>query len=77
MGIGTSYLNPLFTDGTRHFSTRFNFDDHLGLGYRWGGEASHFGSQEVTLRLEHFSNAGLREPNPGMNFIELRYGHDL
>jgi hypothetical protein len=26
----------------------------------------------ASLRLQHFSNAGIREPNPGINFAQLR-----
>jgi lipid A 3-O-deacylase len=28
---------------------------------------------ELQLRLEHVSNAGIKEPNPGANFVQLRY----
>ena len=30
---------------------------------------------EIVLRAEHFSNAGIKPPNPGQNFLELRYVH--
>ena len=46
-------------------STRFQFGDHVGLGYR-------FERYDVSLRLQHLSNAGIRNPNPGINFLELR-----
>ena len=29
--------------------------------------------QEVSLRFQHFSNAGIKEPNPGENFFQVRY----
>jgi len=29
----------------------------------------------VALRIQHFSNAGLSEPNPGANFVQLRYAY--
>ena len=28
---------------------------------------------ELALRLQHFSNAGIKHPNPGENFVQLRY----
>ncbi len=52
------------------FSTRFQFGDHVALGYR-------FERYDLSLRLQHLSNAGIRNPNPGINFLELRLGYDL
>jgi hypothetical protein len=71
MGIGANVVAPRFRYGCKTFSTTFQFGDHVGLGYRFGAQAS----EAVSLRFEHFSNAGMREPNPGQNFIELRYAH--
>jgi hypothetical protein len=34
-----------------------------------------FGDQlqwDVAARLQHFSNAGINNPNPGINFFQLR-----
>jgi len=76
-GVGANYLTPVFQDSDRRFSTKFNFGDHLGLGYRWGKGPSGSGAHELTVRIEHFSNAGIREPNPGMNFFEIRYANDF
>jgi len=46
-----------------------NFGDHIALGLRLGDRQEH----ELQLRVEHFSNAGLRKPNPGENFGQVRY----
>jgi hypothetical protein len=37
----------------------------------WGPRQEH----ELSLRLQHASNAGVKEPNPGVNFLLLRYAH--
>jgi hypothetical protein len=29
------------------------------------------------LRLQHLSNAGLRNPNPGINFLMLRLAYEM
>ena len=29
----------------------------------------------VILRVEHTSNASIKKPNPGENFVQLRYGY--
>jgi hypothetical protein len=68
-GIGANVIAPAYhTDGKR-FSTAFNFGDHLAIGREFG--AAH--RQEIALRVEHFSNAGIDHPNPGENFIQLRW----
>jgi hypothetical protein len=68
-GIGVNVLAPVFRDGDRRFSTAFNFGDHVALGRSFGAG----GAQEVSLRLQHFSNAGIKHPNPGINFVQIRY----
>lgn len=70
-GIGVNTIFPLFETGRRRFSTEFNFGDHLGIGRKFG-DARH---DEVELRIEHYSNGGYRNPNPGVNWGELRYMH--
>jgi lipid A 3-O-deacylase len=68
-GIGINFLSPVYRVGGRRFSSSLNFGDHLGLGWRSGKAAEH----EWVLRVQHFSNAGLRVPNPGEDFAQLRY----
>jgi len=68
-GIGANWIFPIYRNGDREFSTTFNFGDHIGAGWRFGDAGQH----EVTLRLQHLSNAGIKHPNPGENFVQLRY----
>jgi hypothetical protein len=68
-GIGVNLLDPIYRSSDKRFSTAFNFGDHVGIGVQFG-EAR---AQELTLRLQHFSNAGIKDPNPGENFVQLRY----
>lgn len=72
-GIGLNLLTPVYQRENKHFSTRYNFGDHIGLAYQWGGHEAH----ELGLRLQHYSNAGLKKPNPGENFLQLRYAYRL
>ena len=67
-GIGANLLTPVYRTRDKTFSTRFNFGDHLGFGYRAIASPS-----EWALRLQHFSNAGIEDPNPGENFLQLRW----
>lgn len=59
---------PLFSTGQKRFSSKFNFDDHVAIG-------RDFGHVEVSLRGEHFSNAGISRPNPGEDFGQLRIAY--
>lgn len=69
LGIGANGIAPRYQDGHRRFSTEFNFGSHLAVGRSFGAAREH----EVALRIEHFSNGGISEPNPGINFVQLRY----
>lgn len=69
-GLGMSYaLNHRYLTDRKEFSTRYNFATHIGIGYLFGQQLSN----EVSLRLEHHSNAAIKQPNPGENFLQLRY----
>jgi lipid A 3-O-deacylase len=70
-GIGVNVLMPIYRSRDKRFSTAFNFGDHLAMGLRFGETKQH----ELALRLQHFSNAGIKHPNPGENFVQLRYAH--
>jgi lipid A 3-O-deacylase len=68
-GIGLNLIGPVYRSGQKRFSTAFNFGDHLAVGYQWGERRQH----ELALRVQHFSNAGIKQPNPGEDFGQLRY----
>ncbi|MGZ5195058.1 MAG: acyloxyacyl hydrolase [Ramlibacter sp.] len=68
-GIGASVTSPVYRTATKAFSTSFNFVDVVGIGRSL--DARH--SQELSLRLQHISNADIKKPNPGENFLQLRY----
>jgi len=68
-GEGIAVSDGRYASGDRFFSTRFNFVTNVGAGWVWGR------SHEVSLRIAHASNAGIRQPNPGENLLQLRYLH--
>ncbi|RZL93502.1 MAG: acyloxyacyl hydrolase [Variovorax sp.] len=68
-GIGVSLMDKLYATPDRAFSTRFQFTEVLGIGRNFGANGAH----ELSLRVQHFSNAGIKKPNPGENFVRLRY----
>jgi lipid A 3-O-deacylase len=69
LGIGLTLMTTVYETQRKRFSTAFNFGDHVAIGRSFGDSGRH----ELAFRLEHFSNAGISEPNPGQNFFQLRY----
>ena len=69
-GLGAHILSDLDVGTGSDFSTRFQFGDHVGVGFR-------FRHYDLGLRFQHLSNGGLRNPNPGINFLILRLQYQL
>ena len=76
-GLGLSYLDGTYSKPSpgkpqgRVFGSRLNFAARLGVGRSFGEQGRH----EVSLNYQHFSNAGLKRPNPGEDFLQLRYAY--
>jgi lipid A 3-O-deacylase len=69
VGTGFTLANKRYQSSHKRFSTTYNFASHLAVGTNFGTQREH----EIMLRVEHYSNAGLKKPNPGENFVQLRY----
>lgn len=69
-GIGISLLDDTNFAG-KDVSTHYQFEDRIGLSMRFGKHEEH----QVTLRYFHYSNAGFKKPNPGLDFVALSYKH--
>lgn len=64
-GVGVSLLSTLYKNRDKEMSTAFQFSDHLGVGYttaRW----------DIGMKLQHYSNASIKSPNAGANWIVLK-----
>lgn len=68
-GVGLTATSSVYRTKQKNFSTSFNFGTHLAVGRSFGENGQH----EIALRIEHFSNAGIKHPNPGENFVQIRY----
>jgi lipid A 3-O-deacylase len=66
--IGFHLLSKKRID-SRRFGSAFQFGDHVGAGLRFGTR----GRYDLSLRYQHLSNGGIRKPNPGINFTQLRF----
>jgi lipid A 3-O-deacylase len=53
----------------RRTQPAWNFDDNMAVGRSFGARNEH----ELSLRVQHTSNAGLRKPNPGFELYFVRY----
>ena len=70
-GVGLTLTTSLYETDRKRFSTSFNFGDHLAAGRNFGQHSEH----ELSLRVQHFSNGGIKRPNPGETFFQLRYAY--
>jgi hypothetical protein len=68
-GIGAHYMSSIYDNNHRSFSTNFQFGDHIGVGYVTDG------GWDIALKIQHFSNGGIKHPNPGANFAVLKAGY--
>lgn len=66
IGIGAHLLSGLYDNNGRKLSTNFQFGDHLGVGYVFTNKL------DVSLKFQHFSNGGFKQPNNGVNFGVVR-----
>lgn len=69
-GLGVHFLSKVHI-GTRDLGSSFQFGTHAGFGLRFGNREQ----WDIAYRYEHLSNAGLKEPNPGINFGMVRFGY--
>ena len=65
-GIGASLFSKTYNNNGNRMSTAFEFADHIGIGYVFNNNF------DLGLRLQHYSNAGIKKPNNGENFVVVR-----
>ena len=67
--IGFHLLSETSVSEKRRFSTTFQFGDHLGVGVRFGYRHA----MDLGYRYQHLSNAGIKHPNNGIEFHQVRF----
>lgn len=70
-GIGANVFSGT-SIGSKNISTAYQFGDSLGIFHRiadtpWG----------VGVRFTHYSNADIKRPNPGQQYLQLRVTYEL
>lgn len=68
-GLGGTVMNHVYRTADEPFSTAFQFTEVVGIGRSFGARGEH----ELSVRAQHVSNASIKKPNPGANFVRLRY----
>ncbi|HEY8608694.1 MAG TPA: acyloxyacyl hydrolase [Noviherbaspirillum sp.] len=68
-GIGAHLFSELYDNDGKQLSTAFQFGDHIGVGYVFDNNL------DIGLKIQHFSNGGIKKPNDGVDFavVRLRY----
>lgn len=69
-GIGASFFSGTSV-GDQKLGSSFNFEDRLGAGVKIGD------TQRVGIRVIHYSNAGLAQPNDGVESYSIFYAHQF
>jgi lipid A 3-O-deacylase len=67
-GIGAYLLSKTINNDANRLPSSFQFGSHVGAGVRIGERA------RIGVALQHLSNAGLKQPNGGIDLIELTGG---
>ena len=65
-GIGVAVFQRTEVEGNK-LGSAFNFEYRLGAGLKFAN------GQEVAVRVIHYSNAGIKEPNDGIEAYSLNY----
>jgi len=67
--VGFHFLSHTSVSTQRMFGSSFQFGDHVGFGVRFGPK----GAYDIGYRYQHLSNAGIKEPNQGINYNQIRF----
>jgi lipid A 3-O-deacylase len=68
-GVGAHLLSDQYNNNGRRLSGNFQFGDHVGVGYIFANRV------DIGVKIQHFSNAGIRKPNDGVNFAVARVSY--
>ena len=69
--IGFHLITPTFIYANRNFGSAFQFGDHIGVGARFGDRRQF----DLGYRFQHLSNGGIKKPNQGINFNQIRFAY--
>ena len=70
-GVGVHLLSGGRINDSRVFGSKFNFGSHLGFGATFGDH----GQYDLGYRIQHVSNADIKQPNDGIDFHLVHFGY--
>jgi len=68
LAVGAHFLSATSINSQRRFGSSYQFGDRIGAGFRFGDK----GEYDLGYSYQHESNAGIKEPNQGINFQQVR-----
>jgi hypothetical protein len=69
-GFGPYLLSRSINNPTTSLPSELQFGSHVGAGLR-------FGRTRLGVAFQHLSNAGIEQPNGGIDFVQLTVGYAL
>jgi lipid A 3-O-deacylase len=72
LGIGVSLITDTRFAG-KDIGSHYQFEDRLGLILEFGEQLE----KSVAMRYMHYSNGGLNDDNPGLDFLNLSYAREF
>lgn len=67
--IGANLFSQLYNNDDNRLSTAYEFGDHIGIGWvldnKW----------DLGVKIQHYSNGGIKHPNSGVNWFVARASH--
>ncbi|QPG05702.1 acyloxyacyl hydrolase [Salinimonas marina] len=69
-GIGASLVNDREFAG-KDMGSHYQFEDRIGFIFSLNEKQT----SQVSVRYMHYSNAGLNDKNPGLDFLSVAYAH--
>ncbi|WP_310566122.1 acyloxyacyl hydrolase [Hydrogenophaga sp.] len=64
-------ISPTFINANRKFGSSLQFSEHIGFGARFGDHHEF----DLGYSFQHISNGGIKKPNHGINFREVRFAY--
>lgn len=71
-GIGVSLVDDTRFAG-KDIGSHYQFEDRVGLRMEFGES----NENSIALRYMHYSNGGLNDKNPGMDFLNVAYAYNF
>jgi len=72
LGIGVSLITDTRFAG-KDIGSHYQFEDRLGLIFEFGEQLE----KSVAMRYMHYTNGGLNDDNPGLDFLNLSYAREF